>query len=152
MEKKSPIILIDDDIDDLETYKFALDSLNVKNEIIIFQSAEEALMYLKSSQESSFFILCDINMPKMDGIELREELNKDNVLRLKTIPFLFLSTSAHMSHIFSAYNSSIQGYFQKPTDFRDIQSMFKTIISYWGTSLRPTPNYHPGNQLPNALQ
>ncbi|MEO5996523.1 MAG: response regulator [Chitinophagaceae bacterium] len=152
MEKIGPIILIDDDMEDLETYKLAFDSLHLKNEILLFQSAEVALAYLKISIDPCFFILCDINMPKMNGIELRAELNKENFLSLKSIPFLFFSTSSHISHIFSAYNSSIQGYFQKPTDFKDIQLMFKTIVSYWGSSLIPVPSYFAENPYPKNVR
>lgn len=140
MEKTGPIILIDDDSDDLEIYKQALHSLDVKNKILSFETAEESLEYLKHSTEPCFFILCDVNMPKMDGLELRKQLTKDDQLKLKSIPFIFFSTSDHMTHIFKAYESSVQGYFKKPSDFKQIITLFKSIISYWDISLQPLPN------------
>ncbi len=83
-----------------------------------------------------------MNMPKMNGLELREEINKDEVLRLKAIPFLFFSTSGNRDHISQAYKTTIQGYFKKPVHFEEIQAMLKSIISYWSISLQPVPLHY----------
>ncbi len=57
----NPIILIDDDPDDLELFKEAFNSLEIGNEVVSFQDAYEALEYLKHSSGQPLFILCDIN-------------------------------------------------------------------------------------------
>ena len=137
MATTGPIIMIDDDLDDLVLYKKAFSSLNVTNEVLTFTCATEALEYLKARIDPCFFVLCDINMPKMDGLQLREELNKDKFTRFKTVPFLFLSTSNQFEHVNKSYNLSIQGYFQKPSEYKNVLQLFKDIISYWSNSLRP---------------
>src|SRR3954462_11502445 len=95
MQKNGPILVIDDDNEDLELIGDALKSLNVKNDIELFQDAHESLEFLAKTSRKPFFILCDVNMNEMSGFELRQEINKLENMELKSIPFLFLSTSGN---------------------------------------------------------
>src|SRR4051812_46925563 len=108
--KAGPIILIDDDHNDLELNKEGFKALHVQNEIIVFDRAYKAIEFLDATKESPFLILCDINMPEMDGFELRRRSFLNPVLRLKTVPFLFLSGSGDHPSVKNAYELSIQGY------------------------------------------
>ncbi|MEJ7768860.1 MAG: response regulator [Chitinophagaceae bacterium] len=140
MKKSGPIIIIDDDKEDLYVFHKALKELHVVNEIKLFENARTAFEYLSGTVEPCFFILCDINMPELNGLELRSLLVKDDSLRVRSTPFLFLSTSSQAHKVFSAYdNNSIQGYFQKPSVYEDIISMFRLILNYWDASLPPRP-------------
>jgi CheY-like chemotaxis protein len=134
---QGPIILIDDDQDDLELIENGLKSLDVENEIISFENAIEAVDFFDKMQDQPFLILCDINMPLIDGLELRRRLFKNERLRVKTVPFLFLSTSGNHPSISNAYELSIQGYFIKPPDINDIKEMLRCIIDYWRVSSKP---------------
>jgi CheY-like chemotaxis protein len=139
MRKSGPILVIDDDSEDLELIGDALKSLNVKNDIELFQNAHESLDYLSKTTTKPFFILCDVNMSQMSGFELRQEINKHKILELKSIPFLFLSTSGSAPDISRAYKLSAQGYFKKPDNFEGIKQMLKRIIEYWESCLHPMP-------------
>ena len=139
MQINGPILVIDDDAEDLELIGDALKSLHVKNDIELFQNAYESLEYLTKSDIKPFFILCDVNMNQMNGFELRQAINKDERLGMKTIPFLFLSTSGHNPDITKAYKLSAQGYFKKPDNFEEIRLMLQRIISYWESCLHPVP-------------
>lgn len=132
-----PIIIIDDNVEDLQLYKEVFASLEVNNEVLVFDCPEVAFEYLKERIDPCFFILCDINMPKMNGFELRAKINKDFFFKYKTIPFLFLTTANHVDQLNKAYTLSIQGYFNKPSEFKSIQSLFKSIVGYWANSLQP---------------
>ena len=138
MNKSGPIVIVDDDLDDLELYRYALKSLNVKNEVLVFTDAEDFLEHMRAASELIFFILCDINMPRMDGFKLREEITLDSSLSSISIPFIFFSTSGNTKHVIKAYESPIQGYFIKPSNFDDILKMFESIITYWEHSSHPT--------------
>jgi CheY-like chemotaxis protein len=137
MQKSGPILVIDDDTEDLELIGDALKSLNVKNDIELFQNAHESLDYLAKTNRRPFFILCDVNMGNMSGFELRQEINKDERLELKSVPFLFLSTSDNNPDITMAYKLAAQGYFKKPDNFEEIKLMLQKIISYWESCLHP---------------
>jgi CheY-like chemotaxis protein len=136
MNKTGPIILIDDDIDDLNVFKTVLESLPVNNEILIFQRCQDFLNFLKT-RPNLFFILCDVNMPSMDGFELRQQINQDQSLAPLSIPFIFLSTSSASHQISKAYQGAIQGYFVKPGTYEEIKSLFRYIIEYWTMGQHP---------------
>jgi len=133
----NPIILIDDDQDDLELFTEALNDLNIGNEVIAFDNGYDALEYLKHSERQPLFILCDINMPKINGLDLRQMIYDDEVLRQKSIPFLFLSTADDQFFVDKAYNLSVQGYFKKPVFIKEIKEILMSIIIYWRYSHHP---------------
>jgi CheY-like chemotaxis protein len=139
MNKGGPIIIIEDDSDDQEILNSVFESLDCKNEVIFFSDGEQALKYLTESEVEPFIIFSDINMPKLSGMELRAKIHENEDLRLKSIPYLFFSTSAEQSHVVDAYSKSIQGFFIKPTNFSEIKQTVKTIVDYWSTCV--SPNY-----------
>jgi CheY-like chemotaxis protein len=131
MHKSGPIVIVDDDKEDLELYNLVLQSMKVTNQVLLFDQASEFLKYMS-----------DINMPQMDGFELRNEINLDAHLSAKSIPFLFFSTSGNMLHVSKAFQSPIQGYFLKPSTFDEISTMFRSIVTYWNLSSHPVIQVH----------
>jgi CheY-like chemotaxis protein len=87
--------------------------LNYDNKPIFFTDSLLALEYLTDTDIEPFLVLSDINMPKLNGMELREKVHNNEDLRLKSIPYLFFSTSAEQRHVIDAYSRSIQGFFVK---------------------------------------
>ena len=132
-----PIIVIDDDLDDIELIRSAMHSLNIENPLMSFENPIEAINYLKISDKIPFLIFCDINMPFINGFEFRRMIEADRNLKLKTIPFLFLTTAADKANIEKAYNLSVQGYFKKPVTNADMMKMLKDVIAYWERAYRP---------------
>jgi CheY-like chemotaxis protein len=139
MNKGGPIIIIEDDIDDRDILSDVFKDIECKNEIIFFPDGEKALEYLTSTKVEPFIIFSDINMPRLGGMELREKIHENEDLRLKSIPYLFFSTSAEQKHVVDAYSKSIQGFFVKPSNYNDIKEVIKTILRYWETCI--SPNY-----------
>lgn len=133
----NPIILIDDDNDDLELFTEAFHRLEIENEVVSFSDAHKALEFLKHSGRQPLFILCDINMPKINGLELRQKIYDDEILRQRSIPFLFLSTANDRIFVDKAYDLSVQGYFKKPAHLNEIKEMLLAIIIYWQYSHHP---------------
>ncbi|MEP6683834.1 MAG: response regulator [Parafilimonas sp.] len=129
--KIDPIVIIDDDEDDRDLFNMAFDALNVPNKIIIFSDSTDALEFLKKTDEQIFFIICDINMPKLNGLELRQKINENESLRLKAIPFLFLSTSGDDQVVNTAFGLNIQGFFKKPSNIEHLKIILGSIITYW---------------------
>lgn len=137
MTKGGPVIIIEDDIDDQEILTEIFQRLGYKNELIFFGDGQQALNFLNSSTVKPFIILSDINIPKMDGMTLREKIYVDEKLKLKCIPYLFYSTSANPAHVISAYSLSVQGFFQKEHSFKELENTISIIMQYWERCIAP---------------
>ncbi|MEL1244997.1 response regulator [Flavobacterium sp. DGU11] len=139
MNQTGPIIVIEDDLDDQEIFSEVFKQLNYKNKIIFFGDGELALDYLIKTRIKPFIIFSDINMPKLNGMELRAKIHENEDLRIKSIPYLFFSTIAEQDNVIDAYSKSVQGFFVKPSNFEEIKSTIKTIVEYWQKCV--SPNY-----------
>lgn len=131
MNKAGPIVFIEDDLDDQALLIEVFEEINVKNEIVFFSDGEEALDYLTKTAIKPFIIFSDINLPKLNGMELRAKVHENEDLRLKSIPYLFFSTSSEQSYVIDAYSKSIQGFFVKPRTYDELKNTIQAIISYW---------------------
>ena len=139
MNKSGPIIIIEDDSDDQENLADIFKELNYSNELIFFGDSLLALEYLTDTDIEPFLVMSDINMPKLNGMELREKIHNNEDLRMKSIPYLFFSTSAEQSHVIDAYSRSIQGFFVKPTRYEKLKEIIVKIVEYWREC--ESPNY-----------
>ncbi|WP_336517874.1 response regulator [Pollutibacter soli] len=139
MNKRGPIIIIEDDIDDQDLLNDIFKELDYKNELIFFGDSVQALEYLTKTEIEPFLVLSDINMPKLSGMELREKIHNNEDLRLKSIPYLFFSTSGEQRHVIDAYSRSIQGFFVKPVSYDKLKKVIIKIVEYWQEC--ESPNY-----------
>ena len=137
MSKKGVILLVEDDKDDQHLIIDILKSLNIKNEVVCFLNGKEALAYLLALTDSPFLIICDINMPVMGGIELRRNISNNEILRKKSIPFVFLTTTASPSAVREAYDMSVQGFFEKSTNIKDLKHLLQLVYEYWQQCRHP---------------
>src|SRR5687767_3196658 len=133
MTKLGPIVVIDDDADDQFLYEKALEKFNLPNELVFFDNGEDALNYLLQAAVNPFLILCDINMPLMDGLQLRESMCKSQVACKKNTPFIFMSTTARPSDIDKATSLYTHGFFQKESSIEKHELLLKKIIDYWSS-------------------
>jgi CheY-like chemotaxis protein len=133
----SPVLIVEDDQDDCAILIEAIREIGVSNELRCFNNGQQALSYLKATHEKTFLILSDVNMPLMDGLELKKEINKDDTLRRRSIPFVFLSTSSAAKEIISAYDMMAQGFFIKSGQFETLKNNLKAIFEYWRMSKHP---------------
>lgn len=137
MSCRGPIIAIEDDADDQFLLKTAITELGINNKVLFFENGLEAMIFLESTREQPFLILCDINMPVMNGLELRERIDKNEHLRRKAIPFVFLSTADNPKIVEVAYESKIQGFYKKLSNFVDYKKQISIIYEYWQHCLHP---------------
>lgn len=138
MSLQGPIILIEDDEDDQFMITKALHELKLSNPLKYFGNGEEALVYLEMTPEKPFLILCDINMPLMNGLELRQRVHQNEYLRQKSIPFVFLTTATNESYIELAYKESVQGFYKKAATYQGLLQQLRTIVDYWQSCLHPS--------------
>jgi CheY-like chemotaxis protein len=137
MHKNGPIIIIEDDADDQELLNDILKELKVPNIIRFFNSCVHALDYMLTTIERPFLIISDINLPAMTGLELCREITNNTSLKIKSIPFVFLTTTSDQNVITQAYQMYVQGFFVKPTSISELKGMVKMIIDYWNICRHP---------------
>lgn len=138
MTKYDPIMLIEDDLDDVELFKSVITDLHVENTIFWFPNTESAMHFLLTTDETIFLIFCDINLPGRNGLDFKKDVDETPKLRKKSIPFVFYSTVARKGDVERAYTEMVvQGFFKKETSYGAIKKMLRTIMDYWKMCKHP---------------
>jgi CheY-like chemotaxis protein len=132
-----PIFVVDDDIDDTDLLEDAWKELEFKNELKFFRNAEDVLEHLKTNSTVPFLIISEVNLPKMNGLELKRKLMEEDYINYKSIPFVFLSTSVSQSQIEAAYEVCTNGFFIKEANFEGLKQQLIDIVRYWFKSKTP---------------
>ncbi|MCW3125098.1 MAG: histidine kinase [Bacteroidetes bacterium] len=138
MNKNGPVIVIEDDQDDQDLLKEIFARLNYKNEVVFFADGNAALDYLNMNDVLPFLILSDINMPKINGMELRSKINTNEKLHIKCIPYLFFTTNANKESVIEAYSMAVQGFFVKPNNIKGLENSIRKIMEYWSECIAPS--------------
>lgn len=136
MNRKMPILLVEDNKEDIELTLEAFKEYDLENRIDIVQNGEEALSYLlcqdqfsSRKKEKPCLILLDIKMPKMDGLEFLQKIRKNE--KLKYIPVVMLTSSALENDILKCYDLGVNAYVVKPVDFHDFTKAVKNLCVVW---------------------
>jgi CheY-like chemotaxis protein len=132
-----PLLLVEDDLDDQELIMVALQELGVLNPVRHFKDAESALNFLRSEEELPFLIVSDVNMPRVSGLDFKGHIESSIQLKMKKIPFVFLSTAATDNYVSEAFLLNAQGFFVKGSSFNDLKNALKTILDYWTRTKHP---------------
>lgn len=133
MKSNENILLVEDDAVDAMTVKRAFKDLHVSNCIVVKGNGEEALQYLRDqSTPRPCIIILDLNMPKMNGIELLRALKQDQ--RLRRIPAIVLTTSKGEQDRFQTFDMSAAGYMIKPVAYPQFVEVVRNINLYWTLS------------------
>jgi len=137
MSSEEPIIFVDDDADDHFIFAEVCKKMGLVNETKFFRGGQDVLDYLLKTDDRPFIIFCDMNMPQMNGLQLRKKINENDYLRKKSIPFVFLTTAASKNQIREAYDLTVQGFFVKEQSFAETASTLKLVLDYWGKCRHP---------------
>ncbi len=139
----SPILLAEDNPNDVELTITAFKENKVGNRVDVVCDGVQALDYLfyrgkwaDREKETPIVILLDIKMPKMSGIEVLREIKQHP--ELKKIPAVMLTSSSLENDIVTAYNLGVNAYVVKPVDFVEFAKAVKTLGLFW-TVLNRTP-------------
>lgn len=132
-----PILVIEDDPNDTDVIEAGLKELGVQNTVIPFNSALDALEYLKVTTDKPLIILCDVRMPGMDGLAFLRTIYNSEYLRKKSIPFVFFTMLATPEIINKAYDLGVQGFYKKATSFTALKDQLLAIVIYWKHCLHP---------------
>jgi CheY-like chemotaxis protein len=134
------ILLAEDDLGDANLTLEVFKSSTMPVEITRVKDGEEALAYLKKEGDYAFvpspdLIFLDINMPRVNGLEVLEVIKNDS--ELKKIPVLMLTCSRSDEDKKKAYESKANFYMVKPTDLNEFFEFVKYVEQIWIRKLRP---------------
>jgi CheY-like chemotaxis protein len=133
---KGPVLVVDVDPEDRELLHDAWDELGFPNALIFLSNGDEVLQYLRSGN-IPFLILCDVNIPRMDGFELKKQILEEPEMNFKSIPFVYWSNEASKAQIQKAYELGGNGFFVKDNTFHDMKQSLIDIVRYWRNSKTP---------------
>jgi CheY-like chemotaxis protein len=144
--KPVKILLVEDDSIDVKAFQRAMSKLKINNPVQVARDGVEAWEYLQESvanggEETPSLVILDINMPRMNGLELLSKLRADNNLR-HLIVFM-LTTSNDEKDKFEAFDMNVAGYMLKSDMGNSFIRAVELIDSYWRVVEFPSPNYKP---------
>ncbi len=132
------ILLVEDDFNDAELTMRELKKNHLANHMFHVKNGEEAINFIfalneyahtRKIDQSPKVILLDINMPKVNGIEVLEKLKSDP--RTKEIPVVILTSSREGPDIQKCYQLGANSYIAKPVNFEAFRRAIKDIGFYW---------------------
>ncbi len=139
MVRKKPmrVLLVEDNQHDIEITQRAFSQGPVKVDLVVVRYGQDALDYLNHQgayhppdiSPRPEMILLDLNLPRMDGLEVLEKIKKDKNLR--SIPVIVLTVSGRNQDIKPSYELGANTYIQKPVEFSDFLRVVKGIQEYW---------------------
>jgi CheY-like chemotaxis protein len=135
--EKGAIWIIDDDTEDQDIITEIFDELKLPHELVFLNSAEATLKRLDEVKIAPFIIICDVNLPRINGFELREMLLHREGPKFHSVPFIYWSTQASESQVKQAFDLSAHGFFIKESNFDEWKATFVRIIDYWMKSKMP---------------
>jgi CheY-like chemotaxis protein len=147
------ILLADDDEEDRELARDALQDARLANEMKFVYDGQDLLDYLRregrwSQPETAprpGIILLDLNMPKKDGREALAEIKADESLR--RIPVVVLTTSKDEADVLRTYDLGVSSFITKPVTFAGLVEVMRTWTQYW-FEIVELPNGAVGGKRP----
>lgn len=130
------ILLVDDSENDVTLIKAGLREAHFGNEIVVAEDGEEALDFLyKRGKFANYvgdkpiFILLDIKMPLMNGIEVLKVIRGDSTFN--EVPVIMLTSSRDSHDLQECYNNGANSFVVKPVNINDFMSVVKEVGQYW---------------------
>src|SRR6201982_647327 len=138
------ILLVEDDPKDVELTMTALEEYNLSNEVVVTSDGEEALDYLyyrgkfqRRSGENPAVLLLDLKLPKVDGLQVLQQVKADD--NLKMIPVVVLTSSREERDMVSSYALGVNAYVVKPVDFHEFVNGIRELGVFWAIINEPPP-------------
>lgn len=127
------ILLVEDNPNDIEITRRALQKGQLKNELTIARDGQEAidLLFGQPGVRGSLpgLILLDLNLPRVDGREVLSRIKSDPELR--RIPVIVLTTSTREEDVVRSYDLGVNTFISKPVRFEDFIKVITAIQEYW---------------------
>jgi CheY-like chemotaxis protein len=138
------ILLVEDDPKDVELTLTALEDYNLANEVVVARDGAEALDYLyrrgafaDRPPDNPAVLLLDLKLPKVDGLEVLQQIKSEPSLKL--IPVVVLTSSREEKDMVASYKLGVNAYVVKPVDFHEFVNAIKELGMFWAIINEPPP-------------
>ena len=144
MDGLGRILMVEDDPKDVELTLTALEEYNLANEVVVTRDGQEALDYLycrgqfsARPHDNPAVLLLDLKLPKVDGLEVLNQIKSDE--RLKMIPVVVLTSSREERDMIRSYQLGVNAYVVKPVDFHEFVNAVRELGVFWAVINQPPP-------------
>ncbi len=144
MNELARILIVEDDPKDVELTLTALEEHNLANEVVVTRDGEEALDYLfcrgnfkMRGGETPAVVLLDLKLPKVNGLEVLQQIRSDE--KLKIIPVVVLTSSREERDLVASYRLGVNAYVVKPVGFHEFVNAIKELGVFWAIINEPPP-------------
>jgi len=139
-----PILLVEDNPNDLELTLIALEKSKLANEVIVVRDGAEALDYLecagayaKRTAGNPAVVLLDLKLPKVDGLEVLRHIRE--TAELKSVPVVMLTSSKEEQDLLRSYELGVNAYVVKPVEFSEFVRAISDLGVFWAVLNEPPP-------------
>jgi two-component system response regulator len=137
MANEPVVLLVDDDANDEELARVALERSKIPHQLFVVRDGENALDWLfrrgehagRKSGPPPRLILLDLKLPKVNGLEVLEQIRSDE--RTRSLPVVVFTSSLEESDIKSSYELGANAYVRKPVDFREYKEVIIDLGAFW---------------------
>ena len=143
-ERLGRILIVEDDPNDVELTMTALEEYHLANEVVVTRDGQQALDYLHCRgefsarpRENPAVMLLDLKLPKVDGLEVLQQVKSDQ--NLKIIPVVVLTSSQEEKDMMRSYRLGVNAYVVKPVDFHEFVNAVKELGVFWAVINQPPP-------------
>lgn len=130
MKRVRQILIAEDNLADLELIKSAFEEINLYAKITIVKDGQEMLDFFeKDNIEDLGLVLLDLNLPKIDGMEILKKFYTDEILR--KIPIVVFTSSNDYDKIITCYEYGANACIKKPDDIAEFSKIIRAITNFW---------------------
>lgn len=136
MEPRKPILLAEDDSNDLELMMLAFQNIGMQQEIVVTRDGNETLDYLRCrgrfagrASGNPALILLDFRVPRVEGLRVLRQVKQDD--RLRSTPVVMFSSSPDPDDMLCSYYAGVNAYAVKPLDFEQFTRVLQCVTNFW---------------------
>ena len=137
MAEAFEFLIVEDNPLDLEMTLRGLRKANIVNQIHVARDGAEALEFLfcegahahRRIEDVPRFVLLDLKLPKVDGLEVLARMKADE--RTRAIPVVMLTSSKEQRDLIESYQLGVNSYIVKPVDFDNFVQAARELGTYW---------------------
>ena len=139
MEKMKSLLLVEDNEDDIDLTRLCLQKNKILNPVTVVRDGAEALDYLfgqgpyqgRDLSDRPAVVLLDLNLPKISGLDVLEQLRKNPLTR--GLPVVIFTTSNEEKDVVGAYERGANSYLRKPVGLTQFSDAIRQFGFYWLT-------------------
>lgn len=132
------VLLVEDNSDDETLILMSLRKHNIANRVEVCRDGAEALEFFEKAEHLPVLVLLDINLPRVDGLEVLRRLRAEE--RTRTLPVVILTSSREDKDVIAGYAFGCNSYVQKPVEFDAFSEAVRNLGIYWLMLNQTPPN------------